>query len=259
MLRIPAVEAAGAMLIVTINPDTSSAVGANRRGLKIRSVQQEVGGCASGRNVYRGEHNKHPEHRVKQHARPVRNPCHDVFPFFHAGLSRVLSYMRRHRVVCDRHHFFAHLTPIRRAKRPSRHGPRPVPSAYPEAPWAARVRTGKAQSAGYFRCGPQGPGSPSADGGEPSSTGARLGRNGSPLPGAGCDPPHGPAGAGSSASSLSPSCASLGAGSASGPGSWPPANFTSAATRAPTGGWVSKMLENPSRGLSMHISITAEV
>jgi hypothetical protein len=35
MLRIPAVEAAGAMLIVTINPDTSSAVGgadANRRG-----------------------------------------------------------------------------------------------------------------------------------------------------------------------------------------------------------------------------------
>src|SRR5262245_29661639 len=98
MVRIPAVEAAGAMLIVTINPDTSSAVGgadANRRGGKIRSVQQEVGGRASGRNVYRGEHNKHPEHRVKQHARPVRNPCHDVFPVFHAGLSRVLSYMRR--------------------------------------------------------------------------------------------------------------------------------------------------------------------
>src|SRR5262249_32682085 len=254
MVRIPAVEAAGAMLIVTINPDTSSAVGgadANRRGGKIRSVQQEVGGRASGRKVYRGEHNKHPEHRVKQHARPVRSPCHDVFPFFHAGLSRSRGYMRRHRVVCDRHHFFAHLTPIRRAKRPNRPGPRPVPSAHPEAPWAVRGRKRKgsecestpaetAQTAGYFRCGPQGPGSPSADGGEPSSTGGRLGRNGSPLPGAGCDPPHGPAGAGSSGSSRSPACASLGAGSASG---WPPANFTSAATRAATGGWVSKILE----------------
>src|SRR5690348_7827172 len=102
----------------------------------------------------------------------------------------------------------------------------------------------------YLRCGPHGPGSPSADGGEPSSTGGRLGRNGSPLPAAGCDPPHGP---------LSPPSDSLGTGSASGPGSWPPANFTSAATRASTGGWVSKILENPSRGLSMHISMTAEV
>jgi hypothetical protein len=58
------------------------------------------------------------------------------------------------------------------------------------------VRSGKAQSAGYFRCGPHGPGSPSADGGEPSSTGGRLGRNGALLPSGGCDPPHGPAGAG---------------------------------------------------------------
>ena len=46
---------------------------------------------------------------------------------------------------------------------------------------------------------------------------------------------------------------------ASGPGSWPPANFTSASTRLSTDGWVSKMLEKPSRGLSMHISITAEL
>ena len=48
-------------------------------------------------------------------------------------------------------------------------------------------------------------------------------------------------------------------GSASGPGSWPPANFTSASTRLSTDGWVSKILEKPVRGLSMHISITAEL
>src|SRR5262245_32926783 len=34
------------------------------------------------------------------------------------------------------------------------------------------------QSAGYFRCDPHGPGSRSAEGEEPSSTGGRLGRNG---------------------------------------------------------------------------------
>jgi hypothetical protein len=104
--------------------------------------------------------------------------------------------MRRHRVVCDRHHFFAHLTP-QSGGRKGLAGTSPAGGhqPYPELPWAARVRSGKAQSVSYFRCGPQGPGSPSVDGGEPSSTGGRLGRNGAPLPGAGCDPPHGPAGA----------------------------------------------------------------
>src|ERR1700710_1471520 len=48
-------------------------------------------------------------------------------------------------------------------------------------------------------------------------------------------------------------------GSASGPGSWPPANLTSAATRESTEGWVANRSANPSRGLSRHISITAEV
>src|SRR5262249_19951621 len=110
----------------------------------------------------------------------------------------------------------------------------------------------------YLRCGPHGPGSPSADGGEPSTTGGRLGRNCSPLPAAGCDPPHGPAGAGSSGSSRSPACASLGAGSASGPGSWPPANFTSAATRAATGGGGAEKFEKPPRGLSMDIFLTPQ-
>src|SRR4029077_20297708 len=37
------------------------------------------------------------------------------------------------------------------------------------------------------------------------------------------------------------------------------ANFTSASTRASTGGCVSKTLEKPTRGLSMQISITAEL
>src|SRR5262249_43759107 len=128
------------------------------------------------------------------------------------------------------------------------------------APWAARVRTGKAQSAGYFRCGPHGPGSPSADGGEPSSTGGRLGREGPPPPGGRCGPAPRPRGAGGSPTSPLPAfAAARGGGAESGRGSWPPANFTSAATRAPTGGWVSKILENPSRGLSMHISMTADV
>src|SRR5579871_4218105 len=44
-----------------------------------------------------------------------------------------------------------------------------------------------------------------------------------------------------------------------GPGSCPPANFTSACTRASTEGWVAKRSEKPSRGLSRHSSITAEV
>src|SRR4051794_14881518 len=48
-------------------------------------------------------------------------------------------------------------------------------------------------------------------------------------------------------------------GDASGPGSWPPANFTSAATRESTEGWVANRSAKPSRGLSRHISITAEV
>jgi hypothetical protein len=115
--------------------------------------------------------------------------------------------MRRPRIVCDRHHFFAHLTPIRRAKRPDRPGPGLCHQPTRELLGPLGVRSGKAQSAsplrlkrhqtaGYFRCGPQGPGSPSAEGGEPSLTGGRLGRNGAPLPGAGCDPPHGPAAVG---------------------------------------------------------------
>src|SRR5579871_5187258 len=44
-----------------------------------------------------------------------------------------------------------------------------------------------------------------------------------------------------------------------GPGSCPPANFTSAWTRASTEGWVAKRSEKPSRGLSRQSSITAEV
>src|SRR3954447_15682068 len=48
-------------------------------------------------------------------------------------------------------------------------------------------------------------------------------------------------------------------GSASRPGSWPPAYLTSAATRESTEGWVANRSAKPSRGLSRHISITAEV
>src|SRR6195952_6065997 len=48
-------------------------------------------------------------------------------------------------------------------------------------------------------------------------------------------------------------------GSASFPGSWPPANLTSAATRESTDGWVANRSAKPSRGLSRHISMTAEV
>ena len=49
------------------------------------------------------------------------------------------------------------------------------------------------------------------------------------------------------------------AGSASRPGSWPPANCTSACTRESTEGWVANRSAKPSRGLSTHNSITAEV
>src|SRR5712675_2512975 len=48
-------------------------------------------------------------------------------------------------------------------------------------------------------------------------------------------------------------------GSASRPGSRPPANFTSAWTRESTEGWVANRSAKPSRGLSTHNSITAEV
>src|SRR6266581_5672171 len=48
-------------------------------------------------------------------------------------------------------------------------------------------------------------------------------------------------------------------GSASRPGSCPPANFTSASTRESTEGWVANRSAKPSRGLSTHSSITAEV
>src|SRR6266478_1602574 len=48
-------------------------------------------------------------------------------------------------------------------------------------------------------------------------------------------------------------------GSTSCPGSWPPANFTSAWTRESTEGWVANRSAKPSRGLSTHNSITAEV
>src|SRR6202011_1268330 len=48
-------------------------------------------------------------------------------------------------------------------------------------------------------------------------------------------------------------------GRANGPGSWPPANCTSALTRESTDGWVANKSAKPSRGLSKHSSITAEV
>src|SRR6266568_4273664 len=48
-------------------------------------------------------------------------------------------------------------------------------------------------------------------------------------------------------------------GGASGPESCPPAYFTSACTRDSTEGWVANRSAKPSRGLSTHNSITAEV
>src|SRR5947208_13824475 len=53
--------------------------------------------------------------------------------------------------------------------------------------------------------------------------------------------------------------ASISDGGARGPGSWPPAYLTSAAMRESTDGWVANRSAKPSRGLSTHISITAEV
>src|SRR3954452_3522157 len=49
------------------------------------------------------------------------------------------------------------------------------------------------------------------------------------------------------------------AGVGSGPGSWPPANLTSASTRDCTEGWVANKSAKPSRGLSTQSSITADV
>src|SRR6185312_15704967 len=52
---------------------------------------------------------------------------------------------------------------------------------------------------------------------------------------------------------------SASSGGGSGPGSWPPANLTSASTRDCTEGWVANKSAKPSRGLSTQSSITAEV
>src|SRR5664280_178819 len=106
----------------------------------------------------------------------------------------------------------------------------------------------RSRAAKIYRGGPHGPPGP---GGFGPGSGAQ-GPDGAVVCCA-ASPAHGPPGGGSDAT------ASSGPGSASGPGSWPPANFTSASTRLSTAGWVSKILENPSRGLSMHISITAEL
>ena len=50
-----------------------------------------------------------------------------------------------------------------------------------------------------------------------------------------------------------------GGGRLIGPGSCPPANFTIAAMRLSIEGWVANRSAKPSRGLSTHISMTAEV
>src|ERR1700730_17604661 len=88
--------------------------------------------------------------------------------------------------------------------------------------------------------------------------GPRAARDGSSLQG-----PDGTAGGTWSAdagwSGLSAGPSSVSDGSASRPGSCPPANFTSACTRESTAGWVANRSANPSRGLSTHNSITAEV
>src|SRR3977135_1535033 len=77
---------------------------------------------------------------------------------------------------------------------------------------------------------------------------------------------HGPRCSGGGAVSADAGCwgpssgsSALSDGSASGPGSCPPANLTSACTRESTEGWVANRSANPSRGLSTHNSITAEV
>src|SRR5882757_432101 len=88
---------------------------------------------------------------------------------------------------------------------------------------------------------PQGPGD-----GPASLHGPRCSGGGAVSADAGCWGPS----SGSSASSD---------GRASRPGSWPPANFTSAWTRESTEGWVANRSAKPSRGLSTHNSMTAEV
>src|SRR5882724_9122807 len=88
---------------------------------------------------------------------------------------------------------------------------------------------------------PQGPGD-----GPASLHGPRCSGGGAVSADAGCWGPS----SGSSAPSD---------GSASRPGSCPPANFTSAWTRESTEGWVANRSAKPSRGLSTHNSITAEV
>src|SRR5882762_1474059 len=90
-------------------------------------------------------------------------------------------------------------------------------------------------------CLPQGPGD-----GPASLHGPVCSGGGAVSAGAGCWGPS----SGSSA---------LSDGSASRPGSCPPANFTSAWTRESTEGWVANRSAKPSRGLSTHNSITAEV
>src|SRR5262245_20297512 len=93
------------------------------------------------------------------------------------------------------------------------------------------------------RRGPQGPA---------GSIGGRSGRNG--WSDAGDD--QGPA---SAAGLCSSAAGSPGGGNAIGLGSCPPAKRTSASTRLSTDGWVENRSEKPVRGLSTHISITAEV
>src|SRR6266571_2452233 len=90
-------------------------------------------------------------------------------------------------------------------------------------------------------CLPQGPGD-----GPASLQGPRCSGGGAVSADAGCWGPS----SGSSA---------LSDGSTSRPGSCPPANFTSAWTRASTEGWVANKSAKPSRGLSTHNSITADV
>src|SRR6266478_2439297 len=90
-------------------------------------------------------------------------------------------------------------------------------------------------------CLPQGPGD-----GPASLHGPRRSGGGAVSAGAACWGPS----SGSSA---------LSDGRASRPGSCPPANFTSAWTRESTEGWVANRSAKPSRGLSTHNSITAEV
>src|SRR6266702_7948081 len=77
---------------------------------------------------------------------------------------------------------------------------------------------------------------------------------------------HGPRCSGGGAVSADAGCwgpssgsSALSDGSTSRPGSCPPANFTSAWTRESTEGWVANRSAKPSRGLSTHNSITAEV